>query len=207
MTEKTDFGKIFRMHRDRQVLRLAAIMTLQFGGYMAMLGFLPRVLTESGTAPAKAGITVAIWVVVLGVSNMIGPWFSDALGLRRPFVIFGALLTGITLTAMVPLPAGANVWGLIVAAVSSGIFGPLLLTMPVELSTIGVKNIGSAIGFMTCVSQAGAFLISMIMGAAVDAMGLAGAFVAMALIHFAILIPVYGLMETGSRKAEMALAR
>jgi cyanate permease len=197
LSMEADIGQVIRVGKDRQLMRLTVIQTLQFGGYIVMLGVLPRALTESGLSPARVGIAVALWLGVVGVANLIGPWFSDLKGLRRPFVIFGSVLAGAGIITMALLPTGASTWLLIIIAIGSGSFGPLLFTIPVEIPSIGPEKAGAATGFMFTVGQIGTFLLSTVIGATMDMGGLTAALIFLAFIHFAILIPVKGLLETG----------
>jgi cyanate permease len=205
LSEGTSIGQLLRMGNDKQLMRVTLSQMLQFGGYLVMLGVLPRALTETGMGPASVGIAVALWLGVLGVFNLVGPWLSDLTGQRRPFVLSGSLIAGIGLLIMAFSPPSWFLLLLIVAAIGNGIFGPLLITIPIEMPSVGPQKVGAAIGFMFTLGQVGAFFLSLITGAAADAGGLTATLVVLALIHLFILIPFRGLRETG-RKAQPAPA-
>ena len=191
--------KVMRLARGRQVLLLTVVMLLQSGGYVVMLGMLPRALSEGGLSPEKVGLALSLWLVINAMASFLGPWLSDRTGYRRPFIIFGSILAGGALMALAFLPAEASAWLLCAAAIGSGSFGPLLFAIPVELPSIGPINAGAALGFMCMVSQIVASVFSVITGVAADIGGLAAAMAVLALIHFAILLPTRGLMETGPK--------
>src|SRR6185503_11380060 len=108
--------EVLRLGRDRQLLRVAAVQFLLFGGYLALLGLLPRALTDAGLPPARVGLAVASWLVAAGLANFAGPWLSDRLGRRRPLLLGGASVAGVALGALVLLPASAFTPALLVAA-------------------------------------------------------------------------------------------
>jgi MFS family permease len=198
-SEGTSIRQVINMGKDGQMVRVTLIQTMQFGGYVVMLGILPRALTESGLSPAIVGEAVALWLAVLGLFNIVGPWLSDLKGERRPFVLIGALLAGAGLLVMAFSPSWSYLWLLIVIAIGNGCFGPILVTIPIEMPSIGPAKVGAAIGFIFTFGQIGAFLLSTFTGIAAESGGLAAALVTLAAVHFIIIIPFRGLMETGRR--------
>src|SRR6185295_9175040 len=159
----------------REVFALAANKGLQmtalmhfclFGGYLALLGTLPRSLLEAGFTPAQMGLAVAGWLLAAAVGNALGPTLSDRFGLRRPFIIGGAALAGTALALLALHPTGAALTLLGVAAIGGGCFAPLLLTLPLELPGVGPAKAGAAIGLLMLVGQAGGFLLPIATGVA-----------------------------------------
>jgi NNP family nitrate/nitrite transporter-like MFS transporter len=203
LSRHADLGTVFRLAKNPQLRRVAAIHVLLFGGYLAMLGFLPRALIESGMAPAHVGIAIASWLGIAGVANLAGPWLSDRLGRRRPFVIGGSLLAAGALATMALLPAAQGVWLLGVAAIGGGCFAPLLFTLPLERPSVGPARAGAALGLLMLVGQLGGFVLPILAGAAAQGAGLAGALALLALAHAAIVIPARGLQEPSG--ADLAL--
>ena len=196
---------VFRLARDGQVRRLAAMQFLLFGGYLALLGLLPRTLVQSGLAPAWAGVAVAGWLVTAGIANLAGPWLSDRLGVRRPFMIYGAIVAGAGLSAMAFLPAGPSVGLLLVAALGGGCFAPLLLALPMEMPAVGPTRVGAALGLLLLVGQIGGFLLPVASGLAIEAGGFPVAMLVLGVAHLAILVPVLGFRETGRAAAGAGL--
>jgi NNP family nitrate/nitrite transporter-like MFS transporter len=201
--------QILGLARDGQLLRGAFIYFLLFGGYLALLGLLPRALGETGLRPAHVGLAVAGWLAGAGVANYLGPWLSDRLGRRRPFIIIGALVAAAGYGGFALFGVGGGALGLallLVAAVGGGCFAPLLLALPLEQPSVGLARAGAALGLLNLVGQVGGFLLSVVAGALVQGAGLAAALGLMALVHLAILLPVRGLAETGpaARAADAA---
>lgn len=188
---------VLRLGRDGQLLRVAAMQFLLFGGYLALLGILPRALTDAGLAPERVGIVVGSWLVAAGVANLAGPWLSDRIGLRRPLLVAGGAIAGLALGALVVLPASAATPALLVAALGGGAVAPLLFCLPLEIPTVGPSRAGAAMGLLMLVGQAGGFLLPALSGAAVEAGGFAAGLGLLAVAHLAILVPARGLRETG----------
>jgi nitrate/nitrite transporter NarK len=192
--------QILALCRDRQLLRGAFMYFLLFGGYLALLGLLPRALGETGLRPAHVGLAVAGWLAGAGVANFVGPWLSDRAGRRRPFIIVGALVAaaGYGAFALLGAPEGLRGFALLlVAAVGGGCFAPLLLIMPLEQPSVGLARAGAALGLLNLVGQIGGFLLSVVAGALVHGAGLGAALGLIAVAHLAILLPAWGLLETG----------
>lgn len=187
----------FRLAADGQLRRVAAMHFLLFGGYLALLGILPRALTEAGIAPTKVGAIVALWLAGAGVANFAGPWLSDRIGRRRPVVLCGAAAAAAGLAAVAVLPPGSATWLLVAAALGGGAFAPLLLALPLEMPSIGAPRAGAALGLLMLAGQAGGFVLSLAAGAAVGAGGFSTALGLLALAHASIALPGLGLVETG----------
>lgn len=187
---------VLGLARDPQLRRVAAMHFLLFGGYLTLLGLLPRALIEAGLAPARVGVAIAVWLGVAGALNLCGPMLSDRLGRRRPILLAGALIAGLGLAAFAIAPS--QPWLLAVAALGGGAIAPLLLTLPLELPGIGAARAGSALGLLMLVGQAGGVLLPILTGAVQGAAGLGAALGTLALVHFLILLPARSLRETGT---------
>jgi MFS family permease len=192
--------QILALCRDGQLLRGAFMYFLLFGGYLALLGLLPRALGETGLKPAHVGLAVAGWLAGAGVANFVGPWMSDRAGRRRPFMIVGALVAAAGYGAFALLGAPEGVRGFLLllgAAVGGGCFAPLLIALPLEQPSVGLARAGAALGLLNLVGQTGGFLLSVVAGALLQGAGLSAALGLIALVHLAILLPAKGLAETG----------
>jgi nitrate/nitrite transporter NarK len=185
-----------RLARNGGLLRVAAMHFLLFGGYLALLGLLPRALTERGMAPARVGLAVACWLTAAGFANSAGPWLSDRLGRRRPVLVGGGAVAGVALCAMAFAPPSAGTVLLVVAALGGGCVAPLLFALPAELEGVGPARVGAALGLLMLVGQLGGFLLPTLSGAIAQGGGIAGALGALAVAHLAILAPALGLRET-----------
>jgi CP family cyanate transporter-like MFS transporter len=185
-----------------QLRRVATMHFFLFGGYLTLLGFLPRALLEAGLAPTRVGLALAGWLGAAAIANFAGPWLSDRLGVRRPFVLCGAVVAGLALAAVAVLPARAALGPLVVAALGGGCFAPLLLALPLELPGVGPQRAGAALGLLMLIGQAGGFLLPIVAGAAVEHGGFAVAMGVLAVVHLLIVVPAAGLTETGRRASQ-----
>lgn len=190
--------------RTPDILRLAAMQLLLFGGYLAMLGLLPRALVESGQDAAGVEIAIAAWLAVAGIANLAGPWISDRLGRRRPILLTGSAVAGGALMLFAMFPHAT--WLLAIAALGGGAVAPLLFAIPLELPSVGPSKAGAAMGVLMLVGQAGGFLLPIATGAAAQAGGLPAALGLLAAAHLALLIPALGLLETGRASGREASA-
>jgi nitrate/nitrite transporter NarK len=190
--------------RNRQLGRVAAMHFLLFGGYLALLGMLPRTLTEAGMSPRRVGTAVACWLVAAGVANYLGPWISDRIGRRRPVLLAGAAVAGLALGAFALSPPSSAAPLLVVAALGGGCVAPLLFSLPAELEGVGPARVGAALGLLMLVGQIGGFLLPALAGAATQAASTTGALGALALAHLAILVPAWGLREARPRATPAA---
>jgi len=206
LSRHASLRQVLSLARDRQLLRVAAIHFLLFGGYLALLGLLPRALWDAGMKPQQIGLAVAGWLVCAGIANFAGPWLSDRIGLRRPILLVGAALAGSALGLMALLPSGAALGPLALAALGGGVIAPLVLSLPMELPGIGVARAGGALGLLMLVGQVGGFLFPLLTGAIAGRWGFAAALGLLAVGHAAIIIPALGLRETGRNRAQVAPA-
>jgi MFS family permease len=197
-------GDVLALAGNRQLLRVAAMHFLLFGGYLALLGLLPRALVEAGMPARRVGVAVACWLAAAGVANYFGPWFSDRLGRRRPVLLGGGLVAGLALGAFALSPATSAPAWLVVAALGGGCVAPLLFALPAEVEGVGPARIGAALGLLMLLGQVGGFLLPALAGAASQAGSLAGAVGALAVAHLAILVPASGLRETRAPAAPTA---
>ena len=198
LSRHAGLADVLKLAKNAQLMRVAGIQLLLFGGYLALLGSLPRLLTDAGMSASEVGVAVASWLGVAGVANLGGAWLSDKVGLRRPFIIGGAMLSAAALGIMAIVPGSPGLW-LAVAAIGGGCFAPLVLTLPLELPGVGVSRAGAALGLLLLVGQLGGFLLPVATGAVAGAGGFSAALGLLAFAHLLIVVPAMGLMETGSR--------
>lgn len=195
---------VLELTKNPGLRRVAAMHFLLFGGYLALLGLLFRALVESGVAPARAGLAVACWLLVAAAGNFLGPWLSDRVGLRRPFIIGGSILAGTALGLLALQPSGSSLYLLGLMALGGGSFVPLLLALPLELPYVGAPRVGAALGLLMLVGQAGGFLLPVLVGVAAQHGGFSLALVVLSATHLLILILGLRLAETGRRAARPA---
>ena len=189
-------GAIASLVGNRGLRRVAAMHFLLFGGYLAMLGLLPRALMEGGMRPARVGLAIAAWLTAAAVANYAGPWLSDRIARRRPILVAGGAVAGLALGALAVAPPSLTVPLLVVAALGGGCVAPLLFALPAELDGVGPVRLGAALGLLTLVGQIGGFLLPTITGSAAQSGGLPAAIGVLAVAHLLLLAPALGLRET-----------
>ena len=191
---------VLRLGKNVDLVRVAAMHFLLFGGYLALLGILPRALADNGLPPARVGVAVATWLAIAGVANGFGPWLSDRIGRRRPLFLGGAAVAGAALGGFALAPT-ASIPCLAIAALGGGCIAPLLFAMPAELPGVGPARAGAALGLLMLIGQVGGFLLPTLTGAIAQAVSVPAAIGALALVHLAIAIPA---MTMRDRTAEPA---
>jgi sugar phosphate permease len=129
---------------------------------IALLGFLPTMLTGRGTNPTTAGLITSMisWFMIPG--SFITPMISDRVGLRKPFIwamsIAAAVALYFTGTTMgPPLWVSAIVYGFLI-----GSMAPIILAMPVEL--MGASFSATAGGFTLVGGYFGAMIAPWLTG-------------------------------------------
>jgi MFS family permease len=196
---------VLRLAKNRDLVRVASMHFLLFGGYLALLGILPRALTDGGLPPARVGVAVASWLTIAGIANGFGPWLSDRIGRRRPLFLAGAAIAGTALGAFAIAPPGASLACLGVAAIGGGCIAPLLFAMPAEIPGVGPARAGAALGLLMLIGQAGGFLLPALTGVVAQTASIPTALGVLALAHLAIVIPAFGLRDA-RRAAGTAVA-
>ena len=186
---------------DRGLARVAVMHFCLFGGYLAMLGMLPRALLSFGVPVTSVGPVVAAWLLAAGIANVAGPSISDRLARRRPVLIIGSLVAAGALAAFALVPSHPW-WLLAVAALGGGSCAPLLFTLPLELPAIGAARAGAALGALSLVGQIGGFLLPVVVGQLAGADGdYPLAFGALAVVHLLIAPVALGLPERDAASA------
>jgi nitrate/nitrite transporter NarK len=80
--------------------------------------------------------------------------------------------------------------------------------MPLEIRTVGPTKVGAALGLLMLVGQLGGFVLPIAVGVVKDGpMGFGGAMLLLAVVHGAVLIPLFRLPETGPAGAAPAAMR
>lgn len=196
--------EVFALGRNAALQKTAMMHFCLFGGYLALLGTLPRSLLEAGFTPSQMGFAVAGWLLAAAVGNALGPTLSDRFGVRRPFIIGGAALAGASLALLAIHPTGPALFLLGVAAIGGGCFAPLLMTLPLEIDGVGPQKAGAAIGLLMLVGQAGGFILPIVTGAASQHGGFGAALIFLAVVHALIVLPGLRFSETGSKRVGAA---
>src|SRR5258708_31772851 len=73
---------VFALAANPAVRNVGAVHFLLFGGYLALLGILPRALLRAGLPPRPATIAIAAWLTPAPRPHFVWPLLSDPPGRR-----------------------------------------------------------------------------------------------------------------------------
>ncbi len=142
---------------SRAVFGMGLTSLLGDAGYEMATAALPGFLAVLGITPAALGAIEGVADSLSSFAKLATGWFSDRIGRRKPLVVGGYLLTGVT-TGLFALAQG---WGLVLAAraagwVGRGVRGPLRDAM--LASAVPAQARGKAFGFHRAGDTIGAVL-------------------------------------------------
>ncbi|MHA1595142.1 MAG: MFS transporter [Candidatus Baldrarchaeia archaeon] len=132
------------------------------------------------------------------VGNLVGPFISDRVGLRRPIIISCSALAAIFVyLGTVP---GIEVVGAFLAGICMGSIYPIFLTIPLEASDIGHEITGSAVGILSSMANLSAAIFVAVGGIVAETFGthMIAFYIGMLLLVISALMGVL-LPETGRR--------
>ena len=176
------------------------------GALMGFMGHFPQNTVERvGMSAGTAGILTGVGAMTVIVTNIVGPRFSDRLGLRRPF-LWPFMVVGLFATTFLGLATGPALYLLvIVLGASAGVVLPLFRAVIIENPRIGPLLAGSAFGFLYMVNRIGATLAPIIMGWIQDATSAYWpAYLFLAVLCGAAALLGYLVKETGTRAKKPA---
>jgi nitrate/nitrite transporter NarK len=195
---------IKRAIRSRNVCLLAVAQGLYLGGFVSFSGNFPTALEGVHlVSPKTAGAIASLlsWGIVLG--HIAIPVLSDKLGVRKPLIYIGAVVSAVCFFFGWQLSPTAAAGPLIlVGGFFLGGVPPLLYTLLVQLPEIGPEHVGGASGIVTSVMAAGGFLIPqaivspLVAGGTLSAYTAGFSIAALALATIA-LVTIF-IMETGT---------
>jgi nitrate/nitrite transporter NarK len=147
------------------------IQYIRFGVVQGITYWLPSFLiNEKGLSLQLTGFIIAIQVVLMSPSNIVGGYISDRL--KNPILVIGVSLSVLGITTGLLITANSMI--LLVALIFINAiflqmyFGPLF-SIPVEI--LGVRRAGISIGFSNLFANIGGFSAIYLLGALKDATG------------------------------------
>lgn len=156
----------------REVLKVRDVwlVAMFFGLYYAacgtLTGLLPAILAERGVA--RSGVIVSIFMWVAIVVTPLSGIFSDGVGRRKPFLIFGATLMAICFPFLTKLHGWALVSTMLVVGTAAASVVPFKTAIPAEIEGIGVSLAATTFGFMMMIGYAMGFLGPVVSGWIMD---------------------------------------
>ncbi|MBA7605364.1 putative sulfoacetate transporter SauU [subsurface metagenome] len=139
------------------------------GAVTAFLGLFPETLEDRGVG--SGGFYAAIGAFTAMVFSVIGPYFSDRVGRRKPFIWPFLLIDVVVVTFLGVFTGAPLVIVIILSAVGIGTALPMFGALVIENERIGPLLAGSAIGLLGTVARIGSIVVPITMGAIIDATG------------------------------------
>lgn len=176
-----------------------------FGALIAVIGFLPEILVAKGMDPSLAHLSSSLIYYANIVGVIVIPILSDKVGLRKifiwPFALLGAVL-------ILLLGMAEGITSLILCAMLGLFVGfiPLMMTMPMEMQSIGPRHFGTALGLVGTLGNFGSFIAPMLGGKLIDATGKQGAaFIFWGLLMVIGALLIFPMRETGNKIKTLAV--
>ena len=169
--QKGNMFEALYLFRYKVMWVCGGIQYIRFGVVQGITYWLPSLLVnEKGLSLESAGLIIAIQVVLMSPSNIIGGYVSDRL--KNPILVIGVSLSVLGITTGLLITANNMI--LIVALIFINAiflqmyFGPLF-SIPVEI--LGVPKAGISIGFSNLFANIGGFSAVYLLGALKDRFG------------------------------------
>ncbi len=150
--------------RNKNIWLLGLSLFLMTGGALGLSGNFPEALTSiRNVSPQEAGTITSLMTFATIPGSILLPMISDKVGLRKPFVYTGAIGAAICYYFAWQFAPGVatNILIIVGGFVSSGIT-PILLTFPMECQEFGQEYVASASGVAVALSNAGGFLLTIL---------------------------------------------
>ena len=168
---KGNMLEALQLFRHKVMWVCGGIQYIRFGVVQGITYWLPSLLiNEKGLSLQSAGFIIAIQVVLMSPSNIIGGYISDRL--KNPILVIAVSLgvlgttTGLLITANSMILLVALIF--INAIFLQMYFGPLF-SIPVEI--LGVSKAGISIGFSNLFANVGGFSAAYLLGVLKDRSG------------------------------------
>jgi len=188
--------------KDIWLLCLTEVFVI--GNTMAVMGILPTYLVNKGMSETQAGIFMALSALTSLIGMVVGPYFSDRVGLRKVFVWPFLIASSLNISLIAVLWG----WPLYLIWLWNGfIIGcgiPQLRSIVMELKEIGPVLSGSAFGAIFTFNRIGGFAIPWMMGGIMAAVNASMGIYFIAAMSLIPPILVFFVRETGRRRANLA---
>lgn len=146
---------LLRVARQRNVWLLALAMFGIGGAIQGALGYLPLYLRNQGWEPGAADGALATFHLASLLFTLPITLLSDRMGARRPLLLVATVMLAVGL-GLLSIAQGLFIWlALICAGVMRDGFMATLMTLIIELRSIGSAFAGTATGLIMAVSRIG----------------------------------------------------
>jgi sugar phosphate permease len=159
------------LFRYKMMWVCGAVQYIRFGVVQGICYWLPSFLVnEKGLSLQSTGVIVAIQVVLMSPSNIVGGYISDRL--KNPVLVIGVSLAVLGMTTGLLITAKSMVFVVALIFINAIFlqmyFGPLF-SIPVEI--LGVRKAGITTGFSNLFANIGGFSAAYLLGALKDRTG------------------------------------
>jgi len=169
--QKGNMLEALHLFRYKVMWVCGGIQYIRFGVVQGITYWLPSFLiNEKGLSLQLAGFIIALQVVLMSPSNIVGGYISDRL--KNPILVIGVSLSVLGITTGLLITAN-NLMLLVALIFINAIFlqmyfGPLF-SIPVEI--LGVPKAGISTGFSNLFANIGGFSAAYLLGALKDRTG------------------------------------
>lgn len=140
------------------------------GSLFAFAGLwgIPLLRDVFGLSRSEASLYTTAALAAFAVSSLLMGWFSDRLGLRKPVIIASGLLSCVSWLALIVLPWGPGVSGLLLYTVLGFSAGGFVVTYAAAKERVPPRSAGMAIALVNTGLFLGAALMQPLFGWAMD---------------------------------------
>ncbi len=199
---RVSIREMARSVRSRTILLLGLADGAAFAQNLALTTWLPTYYNEVfGMSLTKAGSIVGL-VSIVGVgASLTGGFLSARLGVRKPFLVIPGAVVGLAGMGCFLFQNEAVIYVAIVAlGISSFIYLPVLMTIPMELKGISEGQVAVAWATMFAVASGIAIVGPMSVGFMTDWLGsFVPGFMLWAVLSWGLLVVGLMVPETGPR--------
>jgi len=158
---RQSLGAVLRV-KDLWLLTIA--MFGLFGSYLALMGYLPTYLENTGI-PKSTGDTLASTVFITGIiGTVLVPTLSDRIGSRKMVLILCSIVTTVGLY-LISISTVTLLW-LVIPLIGFAVLGipSLTFALAIEMKEIGATYGGTATGVLVASMNIGGFVLPIIGG-------------------------------------------
>jgi ACS family glucarate transporter-like MFS transporter len=164
--DQAGFRSFVSLLKIRNLILLTVIYFFYIAAWSGWITFAyPYFVIARHFTPSMAGYVLTVTMLGYILGSILIPYSSDWFGLRRPFSIGGCLILifGFSLLSFFPEVMGARTLSLALG-ISFGALVTFIFSIPLELSEIEDKLIGSATGIIASGGSLASLLITPLLG-------------------------------------------
>ena len=199
---RVSIREMARSVRSKTILLLGLADGAAFAQNLALTTWLPTYYNEVfGMSLTKAGSIVGLVSIVGVVASLTGGFLSARLGVRKPFLVIPGAVVGLAGMGCFLFQNEVVIYTAIIAlGISSFIYLPVLMTIPMELKGISEGQVAVAWATMFAVASGIAIVGPMSVGFMTDWLGsFIPGFMLWAVLSWGLLVVGLMVPETGPR--------